>query len=78
MPEDTIPIPILTPEQQKKLVDDAIERLDRLAESELEMAKLFLERGKTEIAQRRLRELIQRYGKSDAAKDAQSMLTRLL
>ena len=71
---ETAPTPALTPEQQKKLVDDAIERLDRLAESELEMARLFIARGKTEIATRRLQEVIDRYGTSDAAKEAKTLL----
>jgi hypothetical protein len=66
--------PALTPEEQRKLVDEAIERLDRLAESELDMAQLFIAKGKTEIARRRLQELIERYAKSDSAKEAKRLL----
>lgn len=69
--------PSLTPEQQKQLVDEAIERLDRLAESQLEMARLFIDRGKIEIARRRLTEVVELYGKSDAAKEAKKMLKGL-
>ena len=69
--------PALTPEQQKLLVDDAIERLDRLAESQLEMARLFIDRGKIEIARRRLHEVLELYGKSDAAKEAKKLLMGL-
>lgn len=77
MTEETVQIPVLTPEEKKKLVDDAIERLDRLAESELEMARLFINRGKIEIARRRLQELIYRYAKSDAATEAKKQLKNL-
>jgi len=74
MAEELAKIPTLTPEQQKQLVDDAIERLDRLAESQLEMARLFIDRGKSEIARRRLQEVVELYGKSDAAKEAKKLL----
>lgn len=66
--------PTLTAEQQKQLVDEAIERLDRLAESQLDMAKLFIDRGKIDIARRRLQEVVELYSKSDAAKDAKKLL----
>jgi outer membrane protein assembly factor BamD (BamD/ComL family) len=69
--------PTLTPEEQKQLVDEAIERLDRLAESQLEMARLFIDRGKIAIARRRLTEVVELYGKSDAAKEAKKLLKRL-
>lgn len=69
--------PTLTPEEQKQLVDEAIERLDRLAESQLEMARLFIDRGKIEIARRRLTEVVELYGKSDAAKEAKKLLKGL-
>jgi outer membrane protein assembly factor BamD (BamD/ComL family) len=75
--KDVTSISTLTPEQQKHLVDDAIERLDRLAESRLEMARLFLDREKPEIARRRLQEVVELYGKSDAAKEARKLLNGL-
>jgi FimV-like protein len=75
--KDVTSISTLTPEQQKNLVDDAIERLDRLAESQLEMARLFIDRGKPEIARRRLQEVVELYGKSDAAKEATKLLKSL-
>ncbi len=77
MTEKTTPAPTMSVEQQKQLVDEAIERLDRLAESQLEMARLFIDKGKPEIARRRLQEVIELYGKSDAAKDAKTMLKTL-
>lgn len=63
-----------SPEQQKAGLDQAIKRLDKHAESQLEMARLFIDRGKTEIARRRLQELVEMYGKSDAAKEAKKLL----
>ncbi len=77
MTEELAKIPTLTPEQQKQLIDDAIERLDRLAESQLEMARLFIDRGKIDIARRRLQEVVELYSKSDAAKEAKKLLKGL-
>ena len=77
MTDEVAKVSTFTPEQQKKLVDDAIERLDRLAESDLEMARLFLSRGKIEIAGRRLQEVIDRYEKSDLASEARNLLNQL-
>ena len=77
MTEDAAKPPVLTPEQQKQLVDEAIDRLDRLAESQLEMARLFIDRGKTDIARRRLREVVELYSKSDSAKAAKKLLKEL-
>lgn len=67
-------VPDVSVEDQKKRVDEAIERLDRLAESELEMARLFISKGKKEIARRRLRGLIETYSKSHVVKDAKALL----
>lgn len=74
MAEESTKAAILSVEEQKQLVDDAIERLDRLAESEVEMARLFISRGKNDIARRRLQEVIKLYSKSDAAKEAKKLL----
>ena len=54
-----------------------LERLDKHAESQLEMARLFIDRGKTEIARRRLHELVEMYGKSEAAQEASKLLKGL-
>ena len=56
------------------LVDEAIQRNEKLAESGVEMAKLFLEKGKRQIAKRRLREIIEQFGASAAAGDARRLL----
>lgn len=77
--ENTVDIPavILSPEEQTAKLDQALERMDKLAESQLEMARLFIDRGKTEIARRRLQEILELYGKSEVAKEARKMLNRL-
>ena len=67
----------LTPEEQKDNLDQALERLDKHAESQLEMARLFIDRGKIEIARRRLHELVEMYGKSDAKKESKKLLKSL-
>ena len=77
MTEESVKSPTLTPEEQKQLVDDAIERQERHAESQLEMARLFIGRGKIEIGRRRLQEVVELYGKSDSAKEAKKLLKGL-
>jgi Tfp pilus assembly protein FimV len=77
MIEESDKTPTLTPEQQKQLVDDAIERQERHAETELEMARLFIGRGKIDIGRRRLQEVVELYGKSDSAKEAKKLLQQL-
>lgn len=67
----------LSEDEQKRLVDEAIEKSEKLAESQLDMAQLFISRGKTDVARRRLEDLIERYGRSDAAKEARLMLKRI-
>ena len=74
MTKEAAKSPTLTLEEQKQLVDEAIERLDRLADSQLEMARLFIDRGKIEIARRRLQEVVELYSKSDSAKEAKKLL----
>ena len=41
------------------------------------MARLFIARGKCEIAQRRLEEILELYGKSEHAKEARKLLKGL-
>ena len=69
MTEELAKTTTLTPEQQKQL-----ERQERHAESELQMARLFIDRGKIEIGRRRLQEVVELYGKSDSAKEAKKLL----
>lgn len=64
-------------EVNRKLVDEAIQEAKRLAESRLEMIRLFLARGQTEIAHRRLQELIELHPSTDEAKEAGALLKGL-
>ena len=77
MTEELVKTPTLTPEEQKQLVDHAIERQERHTESELQTARLFIDKGKIEIARRRLNEVVELYGKSEAAKEAKKLLRGL-
>ncbi|HUQ69613.1 MAG TPA: hypothetical protein VM165_08825, partial [Planctomycetaceae bacterium] len=61
-------------EDQHRLVDEAIEKSEKLAESQLDMAQLFFSLGKKDVARRRLEDLIERYGRSEAAREARKML----
>ena len=51
--------------------------MDRLAESEVELARLFIDKGKPDIARRRLQGVLELYSKSDAAKEAKKLLKGL-
>lgn len=76
-PAETDQASTLSPEEQTAILDEALQRLDKLAESQLEMARLFIARGKCEIAQRRLEEILELYGKSEHAKEARKLLKGL-
>jgi FimV-like protein len=67
----------LPEDEEKRLVDDAIEKSEKLAESQLDMAQLFISHGKADVARRRLEDLIERYGRSEAANEARKMLKRI-
>ena len=62
-------------DEQRRLLDQAIEKREKLAESRLEMAKMFLEKGKLEIAIKRLQEIVDEF--DGAANEANAMLKRL-
>lgn len=64
-------------DNRRALVDEAIEKSEKLAESQLEMARLFIIHGKRVVARRRLQDVIENYGRSDAAKEARKMLKQL-
>ena len=61
-------------DQNRQLVDNAIQEGKRLAEGRLEMAKLFVSRGQTDIARRRLTELIEQHPETDEANEAKGLL----
>lgn len=69
--------PALGDEEKRRLVEDAIAKAEKLAESQIEMVKLFLARGKVEIARRRLQEVLEKFPQSESASIAKQMLRRL-
>ena len=71
------PKPELTDEQRRQLLDVAIRKNEKLAESELEMAKLFLEKRKRQIAKNRLRRIVEEFAESDAAIEAKVLLKKV-
>ena len=69
--------PVLTEDDQRELMEQSNRIRDRLAESQLDMAKLFLENEKSDIALRRLKEIVAEYSGSAAAAEAKSLLKKL-
>ena len=63
--------------EKNELLEQAIQKRERLAESQLEMAKLFIRNGKPEIALRRLQQIMTEFGGSAAAKEAKMMMKTL-
>ena len=66
--------PVLTETEKQELLDRAIEKRDKLADSRLEMAKMFQEKGKADIALKRLQELVDEFDGSAAATEARKIL----
>jgi TolA-binding protein len=69
--------PDLTEDDRKTLLEEAIQKQEKLAQSGLEIAKMFIEKGQVEIAKRRLREIVAEFGESGAAVEAKVLLHRL-
>ncbi|MCC7423518.1 MAG: hypothetical protein IT428_24850 [Planctomycetaceae bacterium] len=67
----------LSEDAQRQMVDEAIERAEKLAESQLEMARLFISHRKMDVARRRLEDLLERYGRSEAAQEARKLLKQI-
>jgi TolA-binding protein len=63
-----------TDEARNRLLEEAIHKREKLAESSLEMATMFMQRGKMDIARRRLREIVAEFDGSAAASEAKAML----
>lgn len=61
----------------KELINAAIETADKLAESQLEIAKLFLSYGKAKIARRRLQLVIEQHAQSRFAGESRQLLSTL-
>ena len=64
-------------EEKRQLLDESIQQNEKLAESGVELAKLFLQKGKRQIAKRRLRQIIAEFDGSAAAKEAKALLKKL-
>ena len=69
--------PELTEEEKRKLLEQTNQIRDQRAENELDLAKLFLEKEKPDIALRRLKEIVAEYSGSAAATEARSLMKKL-
>ena len=69
--------PELTEEEKRKLLEQTNQIRDQRAGNELELAKLFLEKEKPDIALRRLKEIVAEYSGSAAATEARSLMKKL-
>ena len=58
-------------------IDEALETLEKLAESQVDMARLFLSHGKRDFALRRLHDVIENYSRSQAVAEARQLLKTL-
>lgn len=76
--EETFDVPKLSEDEQQELLSIEIEKSEKLASSQLHMAEWFLDKGKTDIARRRLQLLIESLPQSESAKTAQAILERLV
>ena len=69
--------PQLTEDEQQELLEQSNQMREKLAEGQLEMAKLFIEREKPNIAWRRLKEIVADFSGSAAAIEAKSLMKKL-
>ncbi len=60
-----------------QLLEEAIQKNEKLAESGIEMARLFIQNGKKAVAKRRLQQIVKEFGQAAAAKEAKSLLSKL-
>lgn len=67
----------LTIEEQRQLQEHAHQTQERRAETQLNLAKLFLAKDKPEIALRRLKELIAEFPETTVAKAARRLVKSL-
>jgi outer membrane protein assembly factor BamD (BamD/ComL family) len=67
----------LTEEEKQELSERANQIREQQAENQLELAKLFLENEKPDIALRRLKEIVADYSGAKAATEAKSLLKKL-
>ena len=71
------PEPELTEDEKQELSERANRIREQQAENQLELAKLFLENEKPNIALRRFKEIVADYGGSKAATEAKSLMKKL-
>jgi hypothetical protein len=69
--------PELTEEEQRELLERANQIREQRAQTQLDLAKLFLEKQKPDIALRRLKEIAAEYGGSPAATAAKKLIKTL-
>ena len=69
--------PELTEEEKRNLQEQTDHIREQLADNQLELAKLFVENKKSDIAIRRLKEIVAEYSESAAATEAKSLLKKL-
>ena len=69
--------PELSEDEQKARLEAEIEKSEKLASSQLQMAEWFLAEGKIDIARRRLQQLIETLPNSTSAKQAKKLMKKL-
>ncbi len=67
----------LTEEEQRELQERANQLQEQRAQIQLDLAKLFLEKKKPDIALRRLKEIVAEFSDTKAATEAKKMIKRL-
>ncbi len=68
--------PELTEEEKQELLERTNQIREQRAENELELAKLFLDNEKPDIALRRLKEIVTEFSGSAAATKARSLIKK--
>ena len=69
--------PELTEEEKQEILERANQIREQGAENQLELAKLFLDNEKPDIALRRLKEIVAEYSGSKAATEAKFLMKKL-
>lgn len=67
----------LSEEEKQAQLNEAIEKNEKLAESELELARWFIENDRHDFALRRLKKILKDYPRSSHVTEAQRLLKRL-
>ncbi len=68
--------PVVSEDEQHARLAAEIEKSEKLASSQLQMAEWFLAEGKTDIARRRLQQLIETLPESTAAQHARKLIKK--